>query len=113
MDHSCPHCGKNLGWKLIRSRPLRGAVLDEKALGATLFCPFCGGALRFNKDKYESSFFSLFVLSAAVSVLLSDNFKSITIASVGLATISIMGAGYVWYCRKYLTTRRRYVPYQL
>jgi uncharacterized protein YbaR (Trm112 family) len=111
MNYSCPHCKKELRWKMISVRPLPGVVLDPKPYGATLYCPLCGGALKLNQHKYERKFLIAAIFVGVFTSLLVNQLHSIWFGVAGLFVICIIASAYAWFMWKYLVAWNRYVPY--
>ena len=112
MDHSCPHCQKELRWKMISIRPLPGIILDPKPYGALLYCPLCGGALNINQHKYERK---ILLAPAVVAMLLGVSANQLHIKWIGLVGIVVMFINvlfFVWLMRKIPATWKRYVLFQ-
>jgi hypothetical protein len=112
MDHSCPHCKKDLHWKMISIRPLAGVILDPKPYGANRYCPLCGGALKFNKHKYERK---LILAPAVVAMFLgvsANQLHSKWLGLVGIVVMIISILVYVGLIRKIPATWKRYIPFQ-
>jgi hypothetical protein len=112
MDHSCPHCKKELRWKMISIRPLPGVILDPMPYGANLYCPLCGGALKYNLHKYERKSILAPTIVATLLGISANQLHSIWLGLVGLVILSINVSVYVWLMRKIPATWKRYVPFQ-
>ena len=111
MDYSCPHCKKELRWKMISLRPLPGVIFDPKPYGALLYCPLCGGALNINQHKYERKILLAPVFMASLLGISANQLHSIWLGLAGLVIGCIGASGYVWLMWKIPATWKRYVSY--
>jgi hypothetical protein len=111
MKQDCPHCGRSIGWRLVKSAPLpdQRRLFPMQALPA---CPLCGGLLAACTHWSEHAFGTVVGVAIAVPFLFGQLVGKLAVLWWCGISLVVMAALVACFHVRYWRHLQRYKAYE-